>query len=55
MSPSSIGRTSLPNASVRPLISTVSSSLASGSGLGHTIHPASPPGTKLRAICMIWR
>ena len=47
---SSRGTTSEPSAAIRPGTSTVCSSLASGSGFGQMIQPASPPGTYDRAI-----
>ncbi len=52
---SSSGVTTDPSEPIRSSASTVSSSGASGSGLGQMIHPASPPGTKDRAICRICR
>ena len=47
--------TTLPSAAIRSIASTVSSSAASGSGLGQMIQPASPPGTNDLAICRTWR
>ena len=45
----------MPSLAIRSSTSTVFSSAASGSGLGQMIQPASPPGTKERAICSTCR
>ena len=54
-SSSSSSVTTEPSLAIRPRTSTVSSSAASGSGLGQMIQPARPPGTKDRAIWSTWR
>ena len=52
---SSSARTTAPSAPMRSCASMVASSGAIGVGLGQMIQAASPPGTRLRAICRMWR
>ena len=54
-SASSSSSTTSPRAPTRSTASTVFSSAASGSGLGQTIHAASPPGTNDLATCSTCR